>query len=312
MGRGAQRRLERAVLRVDARGLCLVCPRPVFVEPLFAAAGDLCFGPDGQANAGDVAGGPAVVGLLAAGTLRRCSGPPRRASRCHTPAPRPCHDGRVPLATAHGENPAAPAGGRFLPGYRLGPRQGRGVWQSADDWVAHRQRLGFVCRLSRAGFLARGTGGVLSASGIPSADLGGTRRPGSVGGYFGGGAEVAAALSVFSRGLAVVRGDARARDRNCPGRVAGDGRPLYLFAADWALPGPGLGRGRRVPVSAVSSLAVRRRIGAGACGLDGVRMASDVLLVRQRDVMEPYPGLYDGQQRGGEQPGSYLGQPRPP
>ena len=48
-------------------------------------------------------------------------------------------------------------------------------------------------------------------------------------------------------------------------------------------------RGRLV---ALSSLGVCGRLGAGGGGVDGVRLAADAVLARQRDVVEPHVGLY--------------------
>ena len=68
------------------------------------------------------------------------------------------------------------------------------------------------------------------------------------GGHLRGGVEMAAAISILARGLAMVRGRARARQRHRPSRVAGHGRPLHLFAADRVVPCLGLGSRRRLPV----------------------------------------------------------------
>ena len=67
----AEGRFERAVFRADVGGLCPVRPRPCFLETLPAAVGDFRPGLDGQADAGDVAAGVALIGLLAAGTVGR-------------------------------------------------------------------------------------------------------------------------------------------------------------------------------------------------------------------------------------------------
>ena len=92
--------------------------------------------------------------------------------------------------------------------------------------------------------------------------------------------------------------------------VAGDGRPLHVLAADRPVHCLGLGRGGRVPVLAVSSLAVRRRVGAGAGGPDGLCVASDLLLARQRDPLDPYAGLHFAEQCGPRQPWQRPGWPR--
>ncbi len=57
-----------------------------------------------------------------------------------------------------------------------------------------------------------------------------------------------------------------------------------------------------VPVLALSSLGVRRRVGAGAGGSDGLCMASDVVLAGQRDSLDPRPGLYRQKLAGPQQP----------
>ena len=51
-----------------------------------------------------------------------------------------------------------------------------------------------------------------------------------------------------------------------------------------------------MPVLAVSSLGVRRRVGIGAGGSDGVCVASDIFLARQRNPLDPRPGLYFAKQ----------------
>ena len=60
--------------------------------------------------------------------------------------------------------------------------------------------------------------------------------------------------------------------------------------------------GRGLPVLAAGPLAVRRCREPGAGGVDGVRLASDGLLARQRDPLDPRSGLRLAESRGPQQP----------
>ena len=83
------------------------------------------------------------------------------------------------------------------------------------------------------------------------AALEGCRRRGGAGRHFRCRAADAAADALSVRRLVLVRGNARAGDRVGAGRVAGDGGPLHLLAADRAVHRRDLGRGRggaEVPV----------------------------------------------------------------
>ncbi len=69
LGGGAEGRPQRTVLHADLGGLRGLRPPSVFARPLSAGDGPVCPGPDGQADAGDVALCAAAVGLLAAGKM---------------------------------------------------------------------------------------------------------------------------------------------------------------------------------------------------------------------------------------------------
>ena len=110
----------------------------------------------------------------------------------------------------------------------------------------------------------------------------------------------AAADALSVRRLVLVRGNARAGDRAGAGRVAVDGGPLHLLAADRAVHRRDLGRGRggaEVPVRrkihVLSSLGLWRRFRIAAGGADGMWVAADVVLERQRDDLDPHAGFHD-------------------
>ncbi len=69
------------------------------------------------------------------------------------------------------------------------------------------------------------------------------------------------------------------------------------------------GAGRRVSVIAVSSLARRHCVGIGPGGSDGRCVASDIVLARQRDPLDPRPRLHFAERFSPQQSWCRLGQP---
>ena len=90
-----------------------------------------------------------------------------------------------------------------------------------------------------------------------------------------------------------------------------DGRPFYVLAANRAVHCPDMGIGRCVEVFAVSVLGVRCCRGVDTRGPDGMCMASNVFLARQRDAVEPHASLHFAEQCGPSCPWQHLSRPRP-
>ena len=88
--------------------------------------------------------------------------------------------------------------------------------------------------------------------------------------------------------------------------IAGDGRPLYLLAADWPVHRAGLGMLRSHRVLALSPLGVRRRFGLGAGDSDGVCLATDHLLAQQRNTLDPRRGMHARATPWPQQPWLFL------
>ena len=101
------------------------------------------------------------------------------------------------------------------------------------------------------------SGGVLSASVRDPADVETAGRAGAAARRHGGGAGPPPAESVSARRLALVSGDARAGDRSGADRLARNGRPLHVPAADRAVP--------RVDLDGAGSSSARGPRGNWAC-----------------------------------------------
>ena len=111
--------------------------------------------------------------------------------------------------------------------------------------------------------------------------------------------------------LAVVLGNAGARERTPAIWRADHGRPLYVLAADWAVHRTDMGIGRCVEALAASSPGVRHLHRIATRSSDGLCVASNVFLARQYDSMEPHAGLHLAEQDGAPCPWHYLTRPRP-
>ena len=106
-----------------------------------------------------------------------------------------------------------------------------------------------------------------------------SRRIGSfVGRHFPGGPGLPPEMPLSLGWLAVVCGNARARDRPGAGRRPGDGRPLHVLDPDRVVCGRGLDGHARQQVMALSDWVCGSERGVGFGGPDGLCMAADVLL----------------------------------
>ena len=124
-----------------------------------------------------------------------------------------------------------------------------------------------------------------------------------------GSAALAAQVSVPAGGLAVVLGNAAAGDRASAIWSSGGGRPFQLLAADRLVHCHGVGGGRRLPIVAISPLAVWRHFGVGPGRLHGLCVAPDIFLARQRDPVDTRPGMYFAKFYGPRQPWLGSGPP---
>ena len=113
-----------------------------------------------------------------------------------------------------------------------------------------------------------------------------------VGRHFPGGPGLPPEVPVSAGRLAVVSGNARARDRTGAGRFPGDGRPLHLLDPDRAVYRLGLGSRACFQALALSSLGGWSDFGAGRDELGVVCLATGVVLERRRDSMAAYVGLH--------------------
>ena len=300
MGRGTQGCAERTLLHVDPGDLRVVCAKPVFAGPLLVADDSFCLWLNGQADAGDAPLGAVAIGLLAAGADVEGS-PVRRNTRPHAPF----------VAIALRKAAAVAAGGRVVRGDDLGAERSAAA-QRADSLPGARgKRLGFLCRLPGPVLLSGRIGRVLPAVGSVSADRKSRRRGGPVGRRLRRSAGLSATVSLFTRGLAMVCGNAGAGDRAAAGWRAGDGGPLHVLAPNRLMHCFGLGSRGRVPGLAFAALVARRRVRHRAGAALGRRMASDVVLARQRDALDAHPRLRGAKLPSPQQSRQRTGQPKP-
>ena len=158
--------------------------------------------------------------------------------------------------------PSRVAGKAALAGAGRRLLRGDAIWPNRQP-VIDRQRLpllladcqcpGFLRRLSGAVLLSGGAGRVLSPSAKRPARLEDRRLSAVAGRHFPGSPGLPAEVPVSAGRLALVSGNARARDRTGAGRFPGDGRPLHLLDPDRAVYRPGLGSGACFQALALSS-----------------------------------------------------------
>ena len=239
-------------------------PSPLFVGSLPGGRGALCPGPDGQTHAGDAAVRAAIVGLLAAATV-----------------------GQGAVAAAVRKTAAVRAIGRVLCGDASGPERGHPADGKALSGRPDGQRRRLLRGVRRPVLLPCRAGGVLPASWQQPAGLADRRRPVAVGLRMPRLSGFEKDMALPADRLALVLGHARAGDRSGAGGPAGDGRSIYLSAADWLGHGTGLGRETHVRKLAPPRVALRRRLRTRVGSLDGMRVAANDLLGRQRDAVEP-------------------------
>ena len=172
------------------------------------------------------------------------------------------------------------------------------------------QRRGGLRRLPRENVLPGRFGSPLSSSQGPAAGLGSGCSGRRAVGDFHGRLRRQAEVPLLALRVALVPWDAGAGDRIGAGGRPGDGRPLHVFDADRALHGDCLGRRGRGRRLARSSLGIRGRLGAGGGRIDGMRLAADAVLARQRDIVDSHVGLHLAKSDRPQQPRHCLGRPR--
>ena len=291
--------------------------QPVFAAALSGGGGPVCPGADGQADAGDAAVCAAAAGLLAAGTVSRqraafnvarlqWGGFVRRARTLRQSRRR--RDLQFPELSPGRETPPA-AGGRFCLAtirpaimvsehvFRFGPR----IANALVSYVAYLGQF----------FYPRGLALFYPHPGTHLADLERGRRSGSCwraflrqscarrqGPYLLVGWLWYLGMLVPAIGLKQVGAQAMA-DRYTYLPQIGIGIALVWWAADLCRSWP-----YRRPVCSVTSAM------AADC-FDRLCVASDIFLVRQRDLVDSQPGLHFVQQSGPQQPGRRLGRSGP-
>ena len=125
LGHGAKRRPQRSILHADAGGVCGLCASPAIARAIPAGDGLLCPRAFVQGDAGDAAAATAVVGLLAAGTVRKQPTPldlKRNVPKNAPPVQWGERSSRCTLATSHRKAAPRVVGGRHRRGHRVPSR----------------------------------------------------------------------------------------------------------------------------------------------------------------------------------------------
>ena len=208
------------------------------------------------------------------------------------------------------EGPALVADGRFVHGDLWTMREALECQRALSLVVATCQRPGFLRCLPGSVSLAGGLGRVLSAPGSRSGAVEGGRRRGGVGVHFRGVTGLLAEYPYLLVGwlwylgmLVPVIGLVQVGSQATADRFTYLPQIGLYIALAWGVTDA-------CRSLAVSSLAVRRHVGTGAGGSDGLCVASDIVVARQRDPLDPRPGLHFAEQCSPQQPRQRPGRPR--